>query len=47
MNVFDRKKKLFSPIFFNFPYNTVMIYNNKNWNNNTTESQKAKKDMFH
>ena len=34
---------LYSPDFFLIFHNTVLIYNTRNWNNATTESQKEKK----
>ena len=37
---------LFSPDFFLIFHNTITIYNTRNRNNDTTESQKAKKTCF-
>ena len=37
---------LFSPDFLKIFHNTVMIYNTRNRNNDTTESQKEKKNYF-
>ena len=34
---------LYSPDFFLIFHNTALIYNTRNWNNATTESQKEKK----
>ena len=36
----------FLPIFFSIFHNKVIIYNTRNWGNDTTESQKEKKPCF-
>ena len=37
---------LFSPDFLKIFLNTVMIYDTRNWSNDTVESQKEKKTCF-
>ena len=36
---------LFFPNFLKIFHNTIMIYNNRNWSNDTTESQKEKRHV--